>query len=719
MSFKTPKQILVDLANRSQRVPGTWTVDHIEFTEPAPFAGNRNTVIGLSPTPASPVQFTPAHSFYDRVDISSKFMGTLTWEEAPIDATPEQVLAEIESRHPIKVAGTEDQLPLDITHFNVLGEVGGSAYVFTAKPESLLYIGQFAVRLGVTEVPVEPEPEPGHDLRMIINPPNYGRGIILPSFHAAGYMLAHPNAPVRQTAMGFNGELQIAGTVFDENREKIYTPNNQNVFSVPFDEIATHWNWGLHIALADITNGTRIDELYDISVTLANVDTGQSAHYTFRYLTEEEDYGYVGYAIVNNEDNSPYVNFGFDEEHVSGRYAQMVLPAPTMRQVIPTDKAIDGVPFGRYYVEVIAQRKEGDVAPMVVSWMADIGRPIDDTSVLFEEPAYGTDPVKESFLKPDGNLLTGSGSPATDLVTADNGEVQMFGGVRYYRDPVTFAPDADNRYSLDIGTDRDWNFPFQIGLYDTRNATTLTDLYDVTFTIQDVNQPEASLNFVLNRRDGAYFLEDDTHSLSIVDGYADVDGTVYQEIQRLTFYVAEMYGENAPVNNAGAPFSEFLFTLTAARKTGGVEPLVLTWSAVVEGSITGPVPAPEETPTDPEEVVPPTEGGDGSSEPETELPPAEGGEPDPIDPPVEGGDDTADPEIVDPPAEGGDVVTDPETTEPPVEGNGDEPTEPEVTEPPVEGGDEPTEPETTEPPAEGDNSEVPPPTTPEEIPDDV
>lgn len=159
----TPKEVIVDLINKSQRRPTTFTVADLTFEVPQAFDGMKNTSLVIAPTPASGMGWAPRPIFYDRVDLTDFIPELLEFPDATQGFTLRDVLDYVETIKPQVKLVTEDFLEREIT-------VPGS-FTLRAKPEALLWKGQINVTVGdVTEEEeeeeerpeIDPNPNPNH-----------------------------------------------------------------------------------------------------------------------------------------------------------------------------------------------------------------------------------------------------------------------------------------------------------------------------------------------------------------------------------------------------------------------------------------------------------------------------------------------------------------------------------------------------------------------------
>lgn len=205
-----------------------------------------------------------------------------------------------------------------------------------------------------------------------------------------------------------------------------------------------------------------------------------------------------------------------------------------------------------------------------------------DTSFLITPTITPNTTPSNKALKRDGSgtLHTGTGHSPAALFKATNNEIEVCGGARLYNIPMVFSS-VDGEYRLNIADSADWTFLYSFALLDKRNADRLTDLYDCSVK---VTAPGGGvLDFELKRQYGKLALVDEDNELTIDDPAAtNEDQTLYQDIQRVTYYKGKL--GSLPVNAAGAPFGTYEIELRAVRKTGGQDPVVVTFDVVVTGT---------------------------------------------------------------------------------------------------------------------------------------
>jgi len=197
-------------------------------------------------------------------------------------------------------------------------------------------------------------------------------------------------------------------------------------------------------------------------------------------------------------------------------------------------------------------------------------------------PAYIIDPVivtGELTLKgqkADGTMLNGSGNPSTEFTVANNGELELAVSARIWKSGVLPVPEAGH-YSIEIAENGDWNWPFSVALLS--ESRPVTDLYDVVLSITSL-ETGVALPFQLVRdAEGKMHFINEQHGLDISDSAVTASGDVVQNIQRATFYKAQL-GEMT-TNTLGSPIGDFLISLNAVRREGLVQPLQVEISVSV------------------------------------------------------------------------------------------------------------------------------------------
>ncbi len=191
-------------------------------------------------------------------------------------------------------------------------------------------------------------------------------------------------------------------------------------------------------------------------------------------------------------------------------------------------------------------------------------------------------------MKPDGTLVHSSGNPATDMTVVTNGELTLASSARKYQSGQTVAP-VDNLYTIALDGTEDWSFPYSLALTNAPEGTKVTDLYDVTLSMiaQDV---DGSIDYTLTWDDvnGIYHLINTDLELDIDDNTTIMDGKGLQNIQRMRFYATEL--GVTELNESGSTLGNFRIRITATRKVGGLDPMVLDIAVATDPLVAEPQP---------------------------------------------------------------------------------------------------------------------------------
>lgn len=246
--------------------------------------------------------------------------------------------------------------------------------------------------------------------------------------------------------------------------------------------------------------------------------------------------------------------------------------------VMNTDAVIEGNEV-TLSAEPTSHGFKGEVLVLI-----EAGEPVEE-----ELPVYIVAPVVVSGdigvkgQKEDGTMLNGTGNPVGEMTVASNGEIELALGARVWKSgdlPVA----QDGHYDIvidDVGGD--WNWPFSISLLQEERP--VTDLYAVVLTAQSV-ETGVSVPFTLSRdAEGVYHFINEEFTLDISDSVQSLSGDVLQNIQRMTFYKAQLGAMTT--NTFGSPIGDFIINMTATRLVGEVPAVVCEISANVT------VPAPQ------------------------------------------------------------------------------------------------------------------------------
>lgn len=196
--------------------------------------------------------------------------------------------------------------------------------------------------------------------------------------------------------------------------------------------------------------------------------------------------------------------------------------------------------------------------------------PEEDLSFL-TAPVVTVDTLpSEAARKPGMEVLKHStGNPATDMVVATNGELELALALRYYRVKQTFGvSDGDSHYNINLDESSfkpaDWSWVYSLVLVDVRNGNCITDLYDVRMEVKFL--AGNTLEFIGKFDNGVFHFIEEANMLDIVDNTTDGTGSICQNIQRVTFYKEQLGVLEFGVD--GAPIGDYSIKLTATRKRG-------------------------------------------------------------------------------------------------------------------------------------------------------
>jgi len=321
----------------------------------------------------------------------------------------------------------------------------------------------------------------------------------------------------------------------------------------------------------------------------------------FAMLAEQKGYrgkGAIAFPVMS-EDGKGTINFVVSEEPLASAPLGTVLYNPkerTFQHRTPGDNGPEWADLG----------SDPNVSSLLVSDYAEHNAPLplpplpalpDPNEEAEHDLSIITDPVtqynvlpNEKALKPNlPSLKVGTGNPADNMVVVNNGELELAAAIRFYRVIQTFES-QEGVYAIDLedstfATKKDWAWVFSMLLLNEVNGNNITDLYDLTMTIEAPNGE--LLRFNGNFNNGTFHLVSDDAVLDIVDSYTTGYGNICQNIQRVTFYVDQLPGTELGGN--GSPIGTYTIEIRAERKRGDVEPLVLTLTAEVTDSKEAPV----------------------------------------------------------------------------------------------------------------------------------
>lgn len=190
-------------------------------------------------------------------------------------------------------------------------------------------------------------------------------------------------------------------------------------------------------------------------------------------------------------------------------------------------------------------------------------------------------PVDDTSIISDAVVTTNSES---GVISVTNGELTLMGGARYYSDHTPIVPNGERNYSVNVANSlhtalRDWSYLFSVELTDTTNAPGITDLYDVSLVIENIDTGKR-LNFV-GTFDGSagepydFVFNDIRRDFKLVLP-TDENGAAVAELARASTLNAKLLNVLSVAN--GAPIGNYRFTLTAVRSRGDFAPLICSWT---------------------------------------------------------------------------------------------------------------------------------------------
>lgn len=394
----------------------------------------------------------------------------------------------------------------------------------------------------------------------------------------------------QQMIVANNGEIEIAGATRFYRAGEVIVPDGTYQYSANVqsskDKTVKDWTWVYSLALINTKNSKCITDLYDVTMTVIGeeLDTlsfhGEYRDGVFHFVNEEH-----GLDISDNTTDS------------FGGLVQNIQRVTFYKELLKARIGVSsGAPIGSFDFEIRAERKVGNFPPVVVAWTAYID---DHDLSMLVSPVQKFDAALNAVqLKANGTLLHGSGNKSNAMASATNGEIELAGACRFYRNsPADYPVDTSGtfptwRMNLQDSKDatlKDWTWVYCAALVDLRNGNDLADLYDLTM---DVHGENGQLVFTGSFDGQKFHMVDSTNGLDISDNTTNVSGQLCQNIQRVTFYKSQMNPELGSIS--GSPVGAYTFTLKAVRKIGGtVPPVICSWNAII---VDEAPPAPEPDP---------------------------------------------------------------------------------------------------------------------------
>ncbi len=211
----------------------------------------------------------------------------------------------------------------------------------------------------------------------------------------------------------------------------------------------------------------------------------------------------------------------------------------------------------------------------------DVLEPITPDTSFITAPTNAEGSPTGKALKSDGTLWYGNDLSAAKMLTATNGEIELAASVRMVGLSMVFGPQSGD-YVVDINANGDWVVPYSIQLVDTRNGEKITDLYDVTLSVEAA-QSGGVLDFELQRLYGRLILKDTDNNLTVDNASAYPESqALYQSELRVADYQSKL--GSLTRNDSNIPYGTFTVTLTATRKTGSLPDVSISFDAIISAT---------------------------------------------------------------------------------------------------------------------------------------
>lgn len=211
----------------------------------------------------------------------------------------------------------------------------------------------------------------------------------------------------------------------------------------------------------------------------------------------------------------------------------------------------------------------------------DLVEPIEpDTSFITAPEITANTTPAPMGMKYDNTLFFETGHQSGAMLKSSNQEIEVAGAVRI-RDYNGVFNSTDSTYRVNVADNADWTIPFSFALTDKRNADHITDIYTCTVKIT-ASQGGGYLNFELRRLYGQLVLVDDENELFLYDPACyNQSQTLFQNIVRVMMFKHKL--GSLTCNAIGAPYGTFTVELKAVRKTNDEPPVIVTYTAIVDG----------------------------------------------------------------------------------------------------------------------------------------
>ena len=268
---------------------------------------------------------------------------------------------------------------------------------------------------------------------------------------------------------------------------------------------------------------------------------------------------------------------GVPHAQVHDLLSEILSEAPILLE--PADIVDSAIPAGDYPKAVILKATPESLR-FIGQFSIEIAAPVVESTGFLTEPAQQANVTPSgAAVKTDGTLFAGQNEIATAFLLSTNSEIEVAGAARLFK-LNQGIPSAEGVYHINVADNGDWTLPFSFLLKDKRNGDKITDLYDCSVKI---TAPGGGvLNFALQRLYGKLALVDSANNLTVDDpANYNEDETLYQSIQRVTFYKSKL--GSLQLNSAGSPYGIFEVEIKAVRKNGAFSPVFVSYEVQVEG----------------------------------------------------------------------------------------------------------------------------------------
>lgn len=464
-----------------------------------------------------------------------------------------------------------------------IGELSGSpigSYMF--KIRAVRKTGDFApVECVWAAVVIDERPD---DTSILIEPQvNVGAVLNPIALNATNPQNLKVGSSNRAQAMvvASNGEVELAGACRFYRSGNAFEPNGTeyevNLQNSP-DKTSKDWTFVYSAALVDNRNAAGLADLYDLTLDVRCIETGESLNFVGRFdngVFHLEDAAH-GLDIVDNTTDS------------TGRLMQNIQRINSYKPQLgnPSLGRISGNPIGEYEFTLTARRRVGEFPPVVAQWTASV---IDEDLTMMRDPTLVLNAEPNDAAKgPDGYLKLGVGQPTHSMVVVSNGELEMAAVCRYHSNGTPIVPEIENgipTYAFNVqdvqplsGTVKSWNWTFALTLLSNRNGDGIDDLYDVHMIVKHKDNVLDFAGF-FHKESGRYVFDSNGLSNPIVDSATDAVGSFVQNSQRVSFYMDSLHPTIS--DDAQAPIGLYEFRFVATRRSGNYPPMVLEFNAHV------------------------------------------------------------------------------------------------------------------------------------------